>query len=132
MAHTIVIPTSGPSLEALTDPKLPHAPYLLLVDPESGAFEAHENPAATADSHPGIVVAKFLLSRKVEAVLAHHMGPHPAAALVRSGVRVHEGRPGTTAAELLALYLAGSLPALGEEEIVARHGPHRHGAHHTH
>jgi predicted Fe-Mo cluster-binding NifX family protein len=129
MPHSIAIPASGPSLEALTDPKLPHAAYLLLVDPESGVFEAHANPAAGVDAHPGAVVAKFLLSRKVEVVLAHHMGPHPAAALIRSGVRVHEGRPGTTAAELLALYLAGGLPSLGEDEIVARHGPHRHGAH---
>jgi len=129
MPFTIAIPTTGPTLDARTDPKLPHAAYVLLVDPESSAFEAHENPAARADSHPGAVVAKFLLARHVEVVLAHHMGPHPAAALVRSGVRVHEGRPGTTAAELLALYLAGELPQLSEEELAARHGPHRHGAH---
>jgi predicted Fe-Mo cluster-binding NifX family protein len=129
MPNTIAIPASGPTLDSVTDPKLPHAPYLLLVDPESGAFEAHDNPAARAEAHPGAVVAKFLLARKIEVVLAHHMGPHPAAALIRSGVRVHEGRPGTTVAELLALYLAGGLPALGEEEIVARHGPHRHGVH---
>lgn len=132
MAYTVAIPTSGTTLDSPTDIALPHSRYLLLVDPASGAFEAHENPAASADSHPGVVVAKFLLQRGVEVVLAHRMGPHPAAALTKKGVRIHEGRAGTTASELLSLYRAGELAVLDEAEIEARHGPHIHHDHGRH
>ena len=126
MPHVVAIPTVGPTLESATEVALPHSPFLLLVDPESGSFEAHENPAWTAQSHRGVAVAKFLIERGVEVVLGHHMGPHPAAVLARRGVEVREGRPGTTAAELLSLYRQGELPVLGEAEIVARHGPGHH------
>jgi len=136
MSFTLAIPAHGPTLDAPSEIRLPHAPFLLLVDPESGAFQAHENPAATAQSHPGIVVAKFLNEREVKIVLGHHMGPHPAAALAKKGVQVFEGRPGTSVAALLELWRAGQLARLGEAEINARHGPHHHGhgggGHHPH
>ncbi len=133
MSYTIAIPAAGPTLASESVVALPHSPYLLLVDPRTGAFEAHENPAASAASHPGVVVAKFLVTHGVEVVLGHYMGPHPAAALAKAGVKVHEGRPGTTASELLELYRAGELSVMGEEEINARHGPHHgHGGGHHH
>ena len=77
-------------------------------------------------SPPGVVVAKFLLEHEVQVVLGHHMGPHPAAALAARGVRVFEGRPGTSAAALLDLWRAGELSRLAEAEINARHGPRHH------
>ncbi len=134
MSFTIAIPAGGSTLAAPSEAALPHSPWLLLVDARSGAFEAHPNPAATAASHPGIVVARFLIERGVEVVLGHHMGPHPAAALTRAGVKVYEGRPGTSASELLALYREGRLRAVDEAEINARHGGHHgHGGdHHGH
>jgi predicted Fe-Mo cluster-binding NifX family protein len=132
MTHPIVIPAAGPTLDDASEARLPHAPYLLFVAAGSDAFEAVPNPGATAQSHRGIVVAKLLLERGVEAVLAHHMGPHPSAALTRRGVRVFEGRPGTSARELLALYRQGALVVLDEEEINARLGPAHHGRGHGH
>jgi predicted Fe-Mo cluster-binding NifX family protein len=129
MAFTVAIPTAGPELDAECGVALPHSAYLLLVDPATLAFEAHQNPARTAQSHRGVVVAKFLLERGVEVVLGHHMGPHPAAALTRNGVAVHEAKPGATARELLALFRQGALPRLTEEEINRRHGPGHHAPH---
>ncbi len=132
MVYSVAIPANGPTLEAATETALPHSPFLLLVDPATGDFEAHENPAVTAAAHPGIVVAGFLIEHGVDVVLGHHMGPHPAAAFARRGVRVHEGRPGIPARELLDLYRAGDLPVLDEAEINARHGAGHHGGGHAH
>jgi len=128
MPKTLAIPTRGSTLDAASEVALPHSKYLLLIDPDTGELEAHDNPAHGAPAHPGMLVAKFLIERGVTVVLGHHMGSHPAAALAKRGIRVHEGRPGTTAAQLLALYKDRKLPALDEAEINARHGPW-HGSH---
>ncbi len=131
---TIAIPAAGPGLDEPAEVAVPHAPFILFVDATGEGFEAVPNPAARAAAHPGAVVAKLLLDRGVTAVLGHHMGPHPAAALARNRVAVHEGRPGVTARQLLALYREGALPVLDEAEVNRRHGPghggHGHGGHH--
>jgi predicted Fe-Mo cluster-binding NifX family protein len=127
MAYTIAIPAAGPTPDAPSSIALGHAPYLLLIDPGAGTFEAYENPAALAAAHPGAVVAKFLLERGITDVLGHHMGPHPVMALSRGGVRVHEGREGLSCRDLLQQFQAGSLAHLAPEEIIARHGPCSHG-----
>jgi predicted Fe-Mo cluster-binding NifX family protein len=132
MPKTIAIPTRGPTLDALTEIAVPHSRHVLLLDPDTGEFEAHDNPAWGVGAHPGMFIAKFLIDRGVTTVLGHHMGPHPAAALTKKGIRVHEGRPGATAAQLFALFREGKLPVLNEAEINERHGPHHHHGDHEH
>lgn len=106
------IPALGPSPDAPSSLGLPHAPYIVLHDPEDGTYEALPNPAAQAQAHRGMVIASFLLKRDVTAVIGHHMGPHPVQALRRAGVPIYEGREGLTVREVVALWARGELTAL--------------------
>lgn len=137
MSRTLAVPAAGTDLDAPAAIALPHAPYILLVDEETGTFEAHPNPAARAKSHFGMVVAKWVLNRKVDVVIGHHMGPHPAISLEEAGIPVYESVEGLPVREVLARFHAGELAVLSRGEISQRHdaaggGHHHHGHGHGH
>lgn len=121
----IAIPALGPTPESPSSTGLPHAPFIVLHDPDAGTFEALPNPAAQAQAHRGMVVAAFLLKRGVTAVVGHRMGPHPVQALRRAAVPIHEGREGLPVRDVAALWARGELPALPDDAPLADHAHHR-------
>jgi len=72
----IAVTASTPRLDGPVDPRFGRCPYYLIVDPETMAFEAVENPHVGASSGAGIQAAQLVAGKNVETVLTGSRGPN--------------------------------------------------------
>ncbi len=90
----IAISAAGPGLEAEAEPRFGRCPYFIIVDPETMAFEAMDNSAASAAGGAGIAAAQTIADKGVQAVLTGHCGPNAYQALSAAGVGIITGVSG--------------------------------------
>ncbi|MBT8398404.1 MAG: NifB/NifX family molybdenum-iron cluster-binding protein [Gemmatimonadetes bacterium] len=107
---TVALTVSSPSFEAKVESGLCRSAYLLLVDPDTLAWESVENPARGARDDPEVCVARALSDRKVSDVLIGECGPNAQCALRTAGIATHRCECGTTALQAVQLLKAGELP----------------------
>lgn len=105
----IVIPSTGKNLDSSVDPRFGRCPYFLIVDTETGDFEAVENKAGLAARGAGVSAAQIVVDSGVKAVLAGNLGPNAFYALSAAGIRIFAGAFGITAREALKQYKSGGL-----------------------
>ena len=91
----IVITADGDNLEAQASPFFGRCPAYIFVDTETLAFEAVENPAASASSGAGIQAAQFVIEHGARAVLTGNVGPNADNVLREAGVPVYQNQQGT-------------------------------------
>jgi predicted Fe-Mo cluster-binding NifX family protein len=72
----IAITSEGQSLEAAIDPRFGRCKYFLIMDTDTGNFEAVENSHAQNSGGAGIQAGQLVVSKGVEAVLTGNMGPN--------------------------------------------------------
>lgn len=87
----IAVTAQGPTLDSPVDPRFGRAPYYVLVDTETLAFEAVQNPYVQALSGAGIQAAQFVANQGAEAVLTGSCGPNAFQVLQTAGVKVIVG-----------------------------------------
>jgi len=87
----LCITAAGNTLEANTDPSFGRAPWLILVDTETLAFEAVENSGMNSPQGAGIAAAQILSNKGAQALFTGKVGPKAWAALEASGIAIHEG-----------------------------------------
>jgi len=97
----ICVTAKGADLGSELDLHFGRAPYFLLVDPETGAFEAFENPSSGATHGAGIQAAQFVVEMRPAALLTGQVGPNAGRVLDAAGVRVISAA-GCTVREALA------------------------------
>ena len=88
------------------------APFFLVMDTESGAFEIIENKAEAVQGGAGIKAAQLVLDAGAEAVIAYRMGQNAFDVLKKAKVQLlrAEGEH----AEAAALFKAGKLKELDQ------------------
>jgi predicted Fe-Mo cluster-binding NifX family protein len=125
----ITLTTTTPTLEADVDPRFGRAACLLLVDTETQAWEAYENPGLNTPGGAGIKAAQYIHERNAQAVLSGDFGPHAFAALQAAGIAMYLYGDCRTALQAIARFKAGQLQQVGAPTRGdCDHGHHGQGA----
>jgi len=113
----IVITANGKTLDDQVDPRFGRAAFFLVVDTETGSFEAHDNVQnLNAVQGAGIQAARQVVQLGAGAVLTGHVGPKAFAALHAAGVKIYAGAAGTVR-EAIDEYKAGQLAETNEATV---------------
>ena len=83
----IAVACVGNALDDRVARQFGRCPFFLIVDSQTGAFEAVANPGALVSSGAGPVAVNELVSRGVQIALAGEFGPKVQRALDVAGVR---------------------------------------------
>jgi predicted Fe-Mo cluster-binding NifX family protein len=119
----LAVSISGNTIESAFDPRFGRAAAFCLVDSETGAWTAHENPALSAPGGAGVQAAQFIAKLGAQAVVSGAYGPNAANTLAPAGVTMYLAPTGDnlTATDILALFKAGKLQ---KAEAATRAGRH--------
>ena len=102
----LALPGSGKEMNTLIDPRFGRCRYFMVIDPDTLAFEARENPFRTADRGAGIQAAQWMADQCVKTVMAGRVGPNAFKVLKRAGITVITGIQGEIR-EAVETYRAG-------------------------
>jgi len=91
----IAVSATGTDLSAQVDPRFGRCQHLIIVDPETLAFEAVENSNISAGGGAGIATAQMVASKDIQAVLTGNCGPNAYEVLSAAGIAVITGVSGT-------------------------------------
>jgi predicted Fe-Mo cluster-binding NifX family protein len=108
----IAIPAGAPDMNARVENRLGTAPWLLVIDGDSLAFEAVEGPSRSAGPGAGIQAVTLVLGMGARVLLAGTISPGIAATLRKNGIEVITGVSGSVQ-EVLDQYRRGDLHAAG-------------------
>jgi len=114
----IAVTAAEPSLDAAVDPRLGRCPCFVLVDTDTMAFEAVENPSLAAGGGAAIQAAQLLAERGVEVVLTGNCGPNARQTLAAAQISVIAGCSGLVG-DVVAKFKEGRLTAESEAEYFA-------------
>lgn len=114
----IAIPARAPEMNAQVETRLGTAPWLLVIDADSLAFEAVEGPSRSAGPGAGIQAVTLVLGMGARVLLAGTISPGIAATLRKNGIEVVTGVSGSVQA-VLDQYRCGELPAGGTPGLKA-------------
>ena len=99
------------------DSRFGRAEWILLVDTESGEFEALNNSESVDLSRgAGIQTAERVATGGAEVIITGHCGPNAFRTLEAAGVKVVVGASGTVA-EALESFKAGSLTTVSAPDV---------------
>jgi len=107
----IAISAQKPEIDSPIDVRFGRAAYYIMIDLETGNWEAFANPAVSQSGGAGVAAAQFVIDKKAEVAISDDFGPNANQALRAAGVKMHtftSGIPSVNAA--LDLYKQGSLP----------------------
>lgn len=104
----IVIASSGNTLDSLVDSRFGRCSYFLIVDSETGEFEAIKNTAGQAFRGAGISAAQMIANKGIKAVIAGNFGPNAVNVLNNAKIEIF-GVFGITAKKAIEQYKAGKL-----------------------
>jgi len=125
----VAISSQGPDLHSEVDPRFGRCAYFIVVDSDTGEFEAIENPHVGAAHGAGTQAAQFVAQTGVKAVLTGNVGPNPARAFAVAGIDVYVGINGTVA-QALDDYRRGRLERTSAATVGSHHGMGHHGMGH--
>lgn len=113
----VAISASGPDLEARVDPRFGRAPFFIIVDTETGEFEAVPNRTnLMAPQGAGIQAAALMARYKPAAVLTGHCGPKAFYTLEAAGIQVIVGVEGS-AREAVENFKAGKFKPARDPDV---------------
>ena len=113
----IAVTARGSELESEVDSRFGRAAWFIVVDTETGAYEAVDNSAGVeASSGAGVEAARKLVDRGVEAVLTGHCGPNAFRVLRAAGIEVVLGASGTVA-EATEAFKEGRLSPAADPDV---------------
>lgn len=91
----VAISSTGNTLEAPLDPRFGRCAYLIVVDSETGEFEAIANTAATQSGGAGIQAATTLVEKGSQVAISGSFGPKADRVLIAGGVQTHTTQAAT-------------------------------------
>ncbi len=104
----IAISSDDPGLDSSVGHKLGTSRYLIIVDTESGDFEAVSNPGASGQQGAGIQAVVLAVSKGVSAIVTGYCSPAIKEQLRSNGIEVLTG-VGDTVRGVLEKYRSGEL-----------------------
>ena len=117
----IAVSATGTDLSAQVDPRFGRCQHLIIVDPETLAFEAIENSNISAGGGAGIATAQVVAGKDVQAVLTGNCGPNAYEVLSAAGIAVITGVSGTVQ-DAVDGYKAGRYQAASGATVGAHSG----------
>ena len=117
----IAITATGPTLDATVDPRFGRCAYFLVVDADTMAFEAIENPNIALGGGAGIQSAQLLSEKGVQFVLTGNCGPNAYHTLAAANIGVIIGCSGA-AKDIIEQFKAGQFDAAGEPNVASHFG----------
>jgi predicted Fe-Mo cluster-binding NifX family protein len=117
----IAITSEGQSTDAAIDPRFGRCKYFLIMDTNTGKFEAVENSNAQNSGGAGIQAGQLVVSKGVEAVLTGNMGPNAFQVVQSAGIKVITGVSGKIS-EVLERYKSGKLEATQNPSVGSKSG----------
>jgi predicted Fe-Mo cluster-binding NifX family protein len=112
----IAISSSGPDLNSQVDVRFGRALYILIVDSDTMAYEAVENPNIAVARRAGMHTAQIITDKGVQAVLTGNIGPSACDALSATGIEMVMGVRGTVRSAV-ERYLQGQLQPAGQSNL---------------
>lgn len=113
----IAVTSRGQDLSGEVEPRFGRAPWFLLVDPETMAFEAVENSQSlNLPQGAGIQAAQNVARHKPDAVLTGNCGPKAFKALQTAGIQVVVGVKGSIE-EAVRSYARGDYEAASDANV---------------
>jgi predicted Fe-Mo cluster-binding NifX family protein len=104
----IAITSFGPNLTSRLCPRFGSCAYFLVIDPEKIDFEVFDNKDESSTGCNGSTAARFLVSKKVHAVITGRCRPETFQILSDAGVYLYLNQSGTVK-EVLGNYHIGRL-----------------------
>ena len=117
----IAITATGPDLDSGIDPKFGRAAYFLVIDPESGEFEALQNPNIVLGGGAGIQSAQLMAEKGVQTVLTGNCGPNAFRTFAAVGIEVVTGMSGSVR-EALEQFKTGARRSATNPNVVSHFG----------
>ena len=110
----IAIPASGPTVNDPFDTRFGRAPYIILVNQETGEIISLSNSFAGGSGGVGPKVVQFLVQNQVTHLITPRIGGNAETALIAAGIEVllWEGQGSVSSA--LEQFKAGKLPLMAE------------------
>jgi predicted Fe-Mo cluster-binding NifX family protein len=90
----ICITAKGTTLDSPTEERFGRAPYFIILDSESGAFEAIRNPFAEGEGGVGPKAAQLLIAQGVKALVSGQVGGNAREVLAAAGIAMYSYRAG--------------------------------------
>lgn len=113
----IAITAQGEQLQSPVDPRFGRAKWFIVIDTETGAFEAVDNKKNfNAAQGAGIQAGRNVAELGVEAIVTGNVGPKAFATLRAAGIDVHIGAGGTVQ-DALEQFKAGELTATNDANV---------------
>ena len=117
----IAVTATGDNLDAAVDPRFGRCAYFIVMDTETGTFEALENAAAGAAGGAGIQAGQRVADAGAEAVLTGNVGPNAFRTLSGLGLKVYTGVTGTVK-EAIDQFKAGTMKETATSTVGAHFG----------
>ena len=113
----LAITSSGQTLDSQVDPRFGRAAYFIVVDADTGAFEAHDNAQnLSAAQGAGIQSAETISRLGAEVVITGHCGPKAFRTLTAAGIAVVVGAGGSVA-EAIDRFQKGELQPASSADV---------------
>lgn len=90
----ICITAESNNLEAQVDPRFGRCQYFIIIDTDTLAFEAIENPNLNSTGGAGIQSGQLIADKQVKAVLTGNVGPNAFQTLQAAGIEIFTGASG--------------------------------------
>ena len=104
----ILITSSGHDLNSTVDMRFARAPYFIIVDSENPDNpEIINNPFTGTPSGAGIVAARFVVEKGVNAVISGAFGPNSSMILNSAGVQMIQETSGLTVKDAINRFVKG-------------------------
>ena len=97
----ICITSQGSTLDALAEERFGRAPFFIIVDTETGSFEALENQFAGGSGGVGPKAAQLLITREVKALVSGMVGGNAHEVLKAAGIYLYAYRAHGTVRDAL-------------------------------
>ncbi|MBN1540210.1 MAG: NifB/NifX family molybdenum-iron cluster-binding protein [Candidatus Thermoplasmatota archaeon] len=117
----IAVTSKGKELTSETDPRFGRCRFFLIVDPETGEFQAVENDSSMAMGGAGPQASQTISRLGVEVLITGNVGPNAFQALKASGIKVFIGATGTVE-EMIEKYGRGELEEINDPSVASHSG----------
>ena len=108
----IAISAQGDTLDAAVDPRFGRARWFIVVDSETGTWQAHDNATnVNASGGAGVQAGSAVASQGAEAVITGNVGPNAHKVLVAANIAIYQVGNGVIVRDALAMFRSGQLEA---------------------